>query len=88
MKIVRLIGNNVDEIIPEGIPYAQLAQYYNAEFASQCVEAPDEVEQRWTYNNGEWAAPVPEIPSEPDPPIETYLLDLDFRLSLIELGVI
>ncbi|MHC1696461.1 MAG: hypothetical protein AB9835_14580 [Eubacteriales bacterium] len=25
---------------------------------------------------------------EPDPPLENYLVDLDFRLSLIELGVI
>lgn len=42
------------------------------------------------YENGQWSEekfypPVPE--PEPKPAIEDFLLDLDFRLSLIELGV-
>lgn len=31
--------------------------------------------------------PEPTPPLEPDPPLENYLVELDFRLSLIELGV-
>ena len=38
---------------------------------------------RWTGQ--EW---VLEDKPIPDPPLENYLVDLDFRLSLIELGVI
>ena len=48
MKVVRLENNIVKEIIPE---YAlPVEKWYGPEFASKCKEAPDEVEQRWVYN--------------------------------------
>lgn len=48
MKIVRLENNTVREIIPG---YAQpVEQWYGITFASQCVEAPDEVDQHWVYD--------------------------------------
>ena len=59
MKTVRLKNNVVREIIPD---YATpVEQWYGAEFAAQCMEAPDEVEQRWTYDptSGTFLAPDP-----------------------------
>lgn len=47
MKTVRLKNGVVVEVIPE---YAlPVERWYGAAFAAQCVEAPDEVEQRWSY---------------------------------------
>lgn len=55
MKIVRLdrrAFNGVinDKVVVEIIPdYAlPVEKWYSKEFAAQCVEAPDEVEQHWT----------------------------------------
>lgn len=48
MKTVFVRNSTVIEIIPD---YAlPVEKWYGAEFASQCVEAPDEVEQGWTRN--------------------------------------
>lgn len=67
MKTVRLENNIVAEIIPK---YAlPVAKWYGAEFAAQCVEAPDKVEQRWVYDpdNGTFSEPSePEEPAEPE----------------------
>ena len=48
MKIVRVEGNLVVEIIPEEA--RPVAEWYNETFARQCVEAPDEVQTNWTYD--------------------------------------
>lgn len=67
MKTVRLNNNIVAEIIPD---YALPVNYwYGAEFAAQCVEAPDEVDQRWVYDpeTGSFSEPVePEPTPEPE----------------------
>lgn len=66
MKIVYVKENVVQEIIPE---YAlPVDKWYSAEFADKCVEAPDDVEQRWVYDpeTGIFLAP-PEPEPEPDP---------------------
>lgn len=48
MKTVRLSDNVVVEVIPD---YAlPVEKWYGKEFAAQCVEAPDEVEQHWTMD--------------------------------------
>ena len=48
MKIVRVEGNVVVEIIPkEATP---VSKWYNQSFAKQCVEAPDEVQNNWYYD--------------------------------------
>ncbi|WP_312281459.1 hypothetical protein, partial [Oscillibacter sp.] len=48
MKTVFVRNSTVIEIIPN---YAlPVEKWYGAEFAAQCVEAPDEVEQGWTRN--------------------------------------
>lgn len=64
MKIVRLVNNVVIEIIPESA--RPVADWYGEAFASQCVEAPDEVEQHWGYIDGEWIRP--EDMPKPEPP--------------------
>lgn len=66
MKTVRLENNIVVEVIPS---YAlPVKKWYGPEFAAQCKEAPDNVEQNWMYNaeTGEWSEPVPYEP-EPEP---------------------
>ena len=65
LKTVRIKNNIVVEIIPE---YAlPVEKWYGTAFAAQCVEAPDEVDQHWTYDpeTGTWAEPAPYV--EPDP---------------------
>ena len=67
MKTVRLRDNVVVEIIPE---YAlPVEKWYGAQFATQCKEAPDEVEQRWRFDpeTETWSAPPPEPEPEPEP---------------------
>lgn len=50
MKIVRVSGGVVKEIIPD---YATpVADYYGEAFARLCVEAPDEVRPNWYYDSG------------------------------------
>ena len=49
MKFVRLENNKVVEIIPD---YAlPVEKWYGEEFASRCIESPDEVEQGWFYDS-------------------------------------
>ena len=48
MKTVRLMNNKIIEILPD---YALPAEkWYGLEFASQCVEAPDDVRQGLVYD--------------------------------------
>ena len=63
MKTVYLVGDTVREVIPEyGLP---AGKWYSAEFASHCVEAPDEVEQGWTFKDGQWSEPSQSPSLEP-----------------------
>lgn len=66
MKTVRIKNGIVAEIIPE---YAlPVADWYGSSFAAHCVEAPDEVGQRWAYDpeTGTFAPPAEkEEPEEP-----------------------
>lgn len=65
MKTVRLENNVVREVIPD---YAlPVEKFYGAEFAAQCVEAPDEVDQHWIYKDGSWIDPATIEPEEPAP---------------------
>lgn len=64
MKIVRLKDNVVIEIIPD---YAlPVDVWYGEEFAEQCVEAPDNVEQHWTYDGEDFHEPKQVPVVEPD----------------------
>lgn len=87
-KTVRLQNNTVAEIIPE---YAlPVEKWYGRVFATQCMEAPDEVVQGWVYTpeTGEFSPPV-FLP--PEPTTEETLLELgadwEYRLCMIELGL-
>ena len=66
MKTVRLANNVVREVIPD---YAlPVEKFYGADFAAQCVEAPDEVDQHWILNtDGSWTDPSAIEPEEPKP---------------------
>ena len=81
MKTVRLKNNVVVEIIPE---YAlPVEKWYGAVFAAQCMEAPGEVDQNWTYDpeTGTWAEPAPYVEPEPAPEPEPTA---DERISALE----
>ena len=89
MKVVRLQNNIVVEIIPE---YAlPVEKWYGAEFAAQCVEAPDNIEQGMVYahETGTFAEP----PKPPIPQMTTQeaildkLTELEYRQDLMALGL-
>lgn len=48
MKIVRLKNNVVIEVIPDSA--RPIEDWYNAEFVSQCMEVPSNVDQHWIYD--------------------------------------
>ena len=89
MKIVRLEENKVREIIPD---YAlPVETWYGPAFATECMEAPDDVEQGWVYDPVSMLfSPAPK--HDPEPSLESDLLDMtvdhEYRLTLLELGVI
>ena len=72
MKIVRIENNSVREIIPS---YAlPVEKWYGPEFAAQCKEAPDDVEQNWMYDpeTGEFSAPALDQPTPAQQREEAY----------------
>ncbi len=91
MKMVRLDGLTVYEIIPDYALPVEL--WYGPEFATQCLEAPDDVEQGWTYDQdaGTFASPVEPEPAPrgptPQDDADALLIDHEYRLTLLELGV-
>ena len=74
--IVRVKNGIVVEIIPE---YAlPVEKWYGVDFARECVEAPDEVEQGWWYdaNSGEFSQQTDEPTTDPtDEPTTEEILD-------------
>lgn len=98
MKTIRLKDNIVVEIVPE---YAlPVEKWYGKDFAAQCVEAPDDVQQGMVYDEGNDTFSQPELttPSlEPDALTQTQLAlaelaeteaahDLENKLALAELA--
>ena len=84
MRCVRIRNGVVAEIIPD---YAMpVVEWYGEMFAAQCVEAPDEVGQRWRFDSGVFLPPAePEPTHEED--IDALLVDHEYRLTLVELGI-
>ena len=75
MKTVRIVNGAARETIPD---YAlPVEKFYSAAFCAQCVEAPDEVEQHWTYDpdSGTFSPPAEPEPSEPSEPTHTEVLN-------------
>ena len=68
MITVHIIANTVREIIPDEATQPSVAHWYGEEFAAQCVEAPNDVQQGYIYDaeTGAFAPPPP--PPEPEPP--------------------
>ena len=83
MKIVKMNGNRVQEVIPD---YAlPVEKFYGSAFASECREAPDEVDQRWILNeDGSWTDPETLPPPVPDEPESS---DLETRMTEVETDV-
>jgi hypothetical protein len=61
MKWVRVENGVVREVVPQEATEPSVAHWYGEEFAAQCVEAPDEVEQNWLYDGGAFRAPGPTL---------------------------
>jgi len=96
MKTVRLKNSVVAEIIPDcALP---VAQWYGEDFAAQCMEAPDDVEQGMVYDLDTKTFSVPPVPApEPDALTQTQLAvaelaetesahDLENKLAIAELA--
>ena len=49
MKTVRVVSNRVIEIIP--VYATPVEKWYSKEFASSCIEAPDDVQPNWYYDS-------------------------------------
>lgn len=84
MKTVYLDADNtVREIIPD---YAlPVETFYGVEFAARCVQAPDNVEQRWKYDpeTGDFSPPAQEDTAAPEPTEQDRLrADVDFLAAL------
>lgn len=87
MKTVRIEDGIVVEVIPE---YAlPVDKWYGAAFAAQCMEAPDEVEQHWTYDpkTGTWAEPKPEPDLEPTPTTDERVAALENENAMLKAQV-
>jgi hypothetical protein len=67
MKYARIIDNKVWETF---VPHSGgvIEQYFTPEIVAQFIQCPEEVENTWTYENGEFIAPPIVIP---EPELET-----------------
>ena len=74
MRMVQLSNNIVQQILPNDITLDNVAQYYNEDFAAQCVEAPDHVEQRWVYDPEAGTFSEPKPPEIIEPPVTDEVL--------------
>lgn len=64
--------------IPSG---ANIENYFVPQIAAQFIACPDEVEQNWTYEDGEWKEPkLPEPPKPPEPRYETRIGKAEFLM--------
>lgn len=88
LKTVRIKNNIVVEIIPE---YAlPVEKWYGTAFAAQCVEAPDEVDQHWTYDPESciFSAPTIQEPApEPAPTTEDRVASLETETETLKTQV-
>lgn len=82
-KMVRVVDNVVIEIIPEEATFPGVATWYGDEFAAQCMEAPDEVQQNYIYN------PDTKTFSEPAAPTTTAQIpSSEERIAALEAAVL
>ena len=58
MQYVHVVNGVVHEIIPEAATQPSIDVWYPAEFAAECVECSDEVQQGWTHKNDVFSAPT------------------------------
>lgn len=57
MKYARIVDNKVWEVFtpPTGV---DISDCFTAELVAQFIECPADVEQNWSYENGEFTAPI------------------------------
>lgn len=90
-KWVRLNPDGtVREIVPTEVVELGIARCMGEEFAAQCVESPDEVQQNWRYDGTTFSQPET-LPENQQTDIiaalAEFVVDHEYRLSLLELGV-
>lgn len=87
MKTVRVKNGTVMEIIPE---YAlPVDKWYGDYFASQCMEAPEDVEQGWIYDGSKFHKPEPEPEPEPETgDAEARLKTVEAELSALQAAIV
>ena len=71
MKWAFIENNEIREILPE----TNTPEMYGAEFAANCVQVPDEVQQHWVRVGQNFVEPAPAPPAERtlDPWIEAIV---------------
>lgn len=49
-------NGQIREILPEGIEFSDIAKWYNEEFASHCIEIPENIEENdyYIFETGEF----------------------------------
>lgn len=81
MKVVRLSNNIIVEVIPnEALP---VEQWYGPQFASQCVEAPDDTPLGWVYDR-ETSTFVDPTTIVPEPSAEERIAALESELEFTQ----
>jgi hypothetical protein len=56
--VVRIVDGAVREIIPTAATAPNVTHWYGEDFAAECVNAPDNVRQGWTYDGTTFSPPV------------------------------
>lgn len=82
------IGVNKSTNIADFMPYSDTSLAEDNQYIYFDLDNPSDYLWR-KYENGEWSEekyPPPEPTPEPVISMEDYLLDLEFRLSILEMG--
>ena len=82
-KAVRVVNGVVREIIPSDASTPSIAYWYGDAFAAQCVIAPDDVQQGWTYNTETDVFSEPVQQEGEEPPIDPMIT---VQLAIAELA--
>jgi hypothetical protein len=64
--IVRIVDGAVREIIPTAATVPNVTHWYGADFAAECVNAPEDVRQGWIYDGTTFSPPSASQPSVED----------------------
>jgi hypothetical protein len=68
MKTVRIKDGIVIEIIPQEATVPSVSHWYGEDFAAECMDTPDDVQQNWLYDSNTQTFSEPSQVTEESPP--------------------